>query len=82
MAGGPKGLCRSARRVDLHGPGQGNGATLIIGVEDVDDLYRRITDAGVETLSPRDEAYGPRSCHVEDPWGYHWYFWQGEADYD
>ena len=32
-------------------------------------------------MKPKDEAYGPRTCHVTDPWGYQWYFWQGEATY-
>jgi len=71
-----------AARVDLSGPAEPNGALLIVGVDDVDDLHRRIVDAGVEAPAPRDEAYGPRSCHVTDPWGYQWYFWQGDARYD
>jgi len=71
-----------AGRVDLSGSGAADRALLIIGVDDVDDLYRRITEAGVDIDSPRDEPYGPRSCHVTDPWGYQWYFWQGDARYD
>jgi uncharacterized glyoxalase superfamily protein PhnB len=73
-------------RIDISGrtePGAGNGggALLIIGVADVDAQYQRIRDAGEPIDPPRDEFYGPRTCHVTDPWGYQWYFWQGEAAY-
>jgi len=60
---------------------KGAGALLIIGVSDVDAQYQRIRAAGVEIDPPRDEDYGPRTCHVTDPWGYEWYFWQGNAIY-
>ena len=66
-------------RVDISGGKDGNGQLLIIGVADVEAQYERIRSAGVEIDSPRDEPYGPRSCHVTDPWGYQWYFWQGDA---
>lgn len=73
-------------RVELNGgselgPGSGAGALLIVGVTDVDAQCRRIRDAGVDIDLPRDEVYGPRTCHVTDPWGYQWYFWQGDAVY-
>ena len=63
------------------GPDTGRGSLFIVHVSDVDAQYDRITAAGVEIDPPRDEAYGPRTCHVTDPWGYRWYFWQGEATY-
>ena len=72
-------------RADISGgappSGRGEGTLLIIGVSDVDAQYERIRAAGVEIDPPKDEAYGPRSCHVTDPWGYEWYFWQGDAVY-
>ncbi len=69
-------------RIDFNGgPDPVVGTLLIIGVTDVDAQYRRIRDAGVEIAPPRDEDYGPRTCHVDDPWGYSWYFWQGDAVY-
>jgi uncharacterized glyoxalase superfamily protein PhnB len=73
-------------RIDITGgrePGGGNGGggLLIIGVDDVDAMSRRIRASGVEIDEPRDEEYGPRTCHVTDPWGYRWYFWQGDAVY-
>jgi uncharacterized glyoxalase superfamily protein PhnB len=63
------------------GPDTGAGSLLIVHVTDVDAQYRRIVAAGVSIDPPRDENYGPRTCHVTDPWGYRWYFWQGEANF-
>jgi len=73
-------------RIDLNGesptgPDGAGGSILIIGVTDVDAQYRHIRAAGGEIDPPKDEAYGPRSCHVSDPWGYQWYFWQGDTFY-
>jgi uncharacterized glyoxalase superfamily protein PhnB len=62
-------------------PDFGAGALLIVHVTDVDAQYRRVLAAGVEIEPPKDEVYGPRTCHITDPWGYQWYFWQGEAIY-
>ena len=59
--------------------GIGTGSLLIIGVDDVDAQYQHMRAAGAELGPPRDEAYGPRTCHLTDPWGYQWYFWQGLA---
>jgi uncharacterized glyoxalase superfamily protein PhnB len=53
----------------------------IVTVDDVDALYAHIRSTGVELEEPKDEAYGPRSINVTDPWGYRWYFWQGHAVY-
>jgi uncharacterized glyoxalase superfamily protein PhnB len=73
----------ASARVDIStapaAPGRGQGALLIVGVQDVDVQYRRIRAAGITIDPPRDEPYGPRTCHVTDPWGYQWYFWQGHA---
>jgi uncharacterized glyoxalase superfamily protein PhnB len=69
-------------RVDISGGKPGNGQLLIVAVDDVDALQARIVAAGVECEPPINQPYGPRSCHVTDPWGYRWYFWQGEAVYD
>jgi len=62
-------------------PDFGAGALHIVAVSDVDGQYERIRLAGEEIEPPKDESYGPRSCHATDPWGYRWYFWQGEAVY-
>jgi uncharacterized glyoxalase superfamily protein PhnB len=71
-------------RIDISGgrapgPDTGAGSLLIVHVADVDAQYRRILAAGGPIDPPRDEPYGPRTCHITDPWGYRWYFWQGDA---
>ncbi len=63
------------------GPDEGGGALVIVSVTDVDALRDRILAAGVGVVEPKDEEYGPRTIHVTDPWGYRWYFWQGDAVY-
>jgi uncharacterized glyoxalase superfamily protein PhnB len=73
-------------RIDISAgsPGQpdfGAGTLLIVAVSDVDAQYERIRQAGEPVEPPKDEVYGPRSCHITDPWGYRWYFWQGDAVY-
>jgi uncharacterized glyoxalase superfamily protein PhnB len=73
-------------RIDISGgrapdSGNGAGALHIVAVTDVDAQYERIRQTGIDIDPPRDEAYGPRTCHVTDPWGYQWYFWQGSAVY-
>jgi uncharacterized glyoxalase superfamily protein PhnB len=74
-------------RIDISSGGSpsdsdfGARALHIVAVTDVDAQYERIRRAGAEIDPPKDESYGPRSCHVTDPWGYQWYFWQGEAVY-
>ena len=62
-------------------PGTGVGALIIVHVTDADASYRRVLDAGVEIDPPVDQPYGPRTCHVIDPWGYRWYLWQGDSHY-
>lgn len=70
-------------RVDISAgrSAEPNGQLLIVAVDHVDAQYERIKAAGADIDPPRDEPYGPRTCHITDPWGYQWYFWQGEARY-
>ena len=63
------------------GADEGGGALVIVSVDDVDELRAHILAAGVGVAEPTDEEYGPRTIHVTDPWGYRWYFWQGDAIY-
>jgi uncharacterized glyoxalase superfamily protein PhnB len=74
-----------AQRIMMTGraPGadEGSGALVIVGVDDVDALRSHILAQGVGVEPARDEDYGPRTIHVTDPWGYRWYFWQGDAEY-
>jgi uncharacterized glyoxalase superfamily protein PhnB len=73
-------------RIDISATGGaepefGAAALHIVAVRDVDAQYERIRQAGGELDPPKDEPYGPRSCNITDPWGYRWYFWQGDAVY-
>ena len=65
------------------GPNEGGGQTLIVHVDDVDAHYRDVTTAlssdDQHIEPPQDQPYGPRSFHITDPWGYRWYFWQGQT---
>jgi uncharacterized glyoxalase superfamily protein PhnB len=75
-------------RVSISGraPGadEGGGALVIVHVDDIDELYKRVIAAepGLEgaTAEPERQPYGPTTFTVTDPWGYRWNFWQGEAD--
>ncbi|QSB04779.1 VOC family protein [Natronoglycomyces albus] len=60
-------------------PGNGQGSLFIVHVDDVDALYESVKANGVEADPPRDTDYGPRTFGVTDPWGYSWYFWQGDT---
>ena len=61
---------------------EGAGALVIVTVTDVDALRARILAAGVGVEEPKDEAYGPSAPSTSPiPWGYRWYFWQGDAVY-
>ena len=52
------------------------GATpvsLMLYVEDVDDVFKRAVEAGAKELSAvKDEFYGDRSGSIEDPFGHRW----------
>jgi PhnB protein len=51
----------------------GTPVTINVYVEDVDDVFRRATDAGAITLRPiKDEFYGDRTGRFEDPFGHRW----------
>jgi catechol 2,3-dioxygenase-like lactoylglutathione lyase family enzyme len=47
------------------------GIELVLRVDDVDEAYRRLTDAGVSfDTAPRDTEWGPRHAWLRDPSGY------------
>jgi catechol 2,3-dioxygenase-like lactoylglutathione lyase family enzyme len=47
------------------------GIELVLRVEDVDEAYRRLTDAGVAfDTPPRDMEWGARHAWLRDPSGY------------
>jgi uncharacterized glyoxalase superfamily protein PhnB len=48
----------------------------MVWVNDVDLLYRRVRDAGVECSEPMDRPWGVREVQVRDPEGLNWAFLQ------
>jgi len=51
----------------------GSAVTLMVYVEDVDDVFARAIKAGATEISPVvDQFYGDRSGQFEDPWGHRW----------
>ena len=53
---------------------RGRGAHFFLGVEDVDDYYKRLTERGVEIRPPIDEGWGGRFITVQDPDKYRFFF--------
>ncbi|WP_330184516.1 VOC family protein [Nocardia sp. NBC_01503] len=50
----------------------GAQGTLIFHVGDVDALFAKLTEAGVQVDQPLiDQPYGMRDCGFRDPWGNH-----------
>ena len=60
------------RHFDEHG----NHGPVWIGVwvDDVDEMYRRVREAGVDAEEPVTRDFGVRMLTVEDPEGYQWGF--------
>lgn len=51
----------------------GSAVTLLVYVEDVDDVFGRAIKAGASEIAPvADQFYGDRSGQFEDPWGHRW----------
>jgi PhnB protein len=51
----------------------GSPVTLMVYVEDVDDVFARAIKAGAKEIAPvQDQFYGDRSCQFEDPFGHRW----------
>jgi PhnB protein len=51
----------------------GSPVTLMVYVEDVDDVFARATKAGAKEIAPvQDQFYGDRSGQFEDPFGHRW----------
>jgi PhnB protein len=51
----------------------GSPVTILVYVEDVDDVHRRAVAAGATEIEPvADKFYGDRSSLFEDPWGHRW----------
>jgi PhnB protein len=51
----------------------GSPVTIMVYVEDVDDVFRRALAAGATELEPvEDRFYGDRSGQFQDPFGHRW----------
>ncbi|MBL8811626.1 MAG: VOC family protein [Planctomycetaceae bacterium] len=61
--------------MDFLGPQSRNGTTvtMLLYVENVDDVFDRAIEAGATELRPLcDQFYGDRSGTLTDPWGHIW----------
>lgn len=76
------GACRISVTARAPGAHEGGGALMIVHVDDIDAQFNRVigADPDLDIAPPTKQPYGPRTFTVEDPWGYKWNFWQGEAD--
>ena len=63
---------------------RGRGVNFFLGVDDVDEYFRTLTDRGVEVHPPADEGWGGRFITLEDPDKYRYFFvtWSDEAAAD
>lgn len=62
---------------------RGRGVNFLLGVDDVDEYYRKLTERGADVNPPADEGWGGRFITLEDPDKYRFFFvtWSnGESD--
>src|SRR5882672_6709500 len=55
---------------------RGRGVTFFLGVDDVDEYYRELTERGAEVWPPADEGWGGRFITLQDPDKYRFFFVQ------
>lgn len=53
---------------------RGRGAHFFLGVADVDDYYRQLSERGIYVAPPADEGWGGRFITVQDPDKYRFFF--------
>jgi predicted enzyme related to lactoylglutathione lyase len=53
---------------------RGRGTHFFLGVEDVDEYYRQLRDAGAAVQPPVDEGWGGRFITLQDPDKYRFFF--------
>lgn len=58
---------------------RGRGVNFLLGVDDVDEYYRVLTERGADVRPPADEGWGGRFITLEDPDKYRFFFvtWSG-----
>lgn len=51
----------------------GTPVSILVYVEDVDQVYQRALELGAKVIKPlANQFYGDRSGHIEDPFGHRW----------
>jgi predicted enzyme related to lactoylglutathione lyase len=60
---------------------RGRGVNFFLGVDDVDEYYRQLTEKGAEVWPPADEGWGGRFITLQDPDRYRFFFvqWSEES---
>jgi predicted enzyme related to lactoylglutathione lyase len=53
---------------------RGRGVNFFLGVDDVDDYYRKLRERGAEVGPPTDEGWGGRFITLQDPDKYRFFF--------
>jgi predicted enzyme related to lactoylglutathione lyase len=53
---------------------RGRGVHFVLGVDDVDDLFQRLSSMDRHVHEPRDEGWGGRFVSLQDPDGYRLFF--------
>jgi len=61
---------------------RGRGVNFFLGVDDVDDYYRKLRERGAEVGPPTDEGWGGRFITLQDPDKYRFFFvtWSENQD--
>jgi predicted enzyme related to lactoylglutathione lyase len=55
---------------------RGRGVNFFLGVDDVDEYYRELTQRGAQVSPPADEGWGGRFITLQDPDRYRFFFVQ------
>jgi len=60
---------------------RGRGVNFFLGVDNVDEYYRELTEKGAEVWPPADEGWGGRFITLQDPDRYRFFFvqWSEES---
>ncbi len=59
---------------------RGRGVNFFLGVADVDEYYRELTEKGAEVWPPADEGWGGRFVTLQDPDNYRLFFVEWSED--